>query len=126
MKKKRKSKGAQNEYAPPMERNVTPPPVPNGNIPMMQEPIGGTNMLPNTSRYQVVGNGMPMGLAQYSQVDEYGRVFTPIMTYGPLPNSSPVPIARPSKIVQLSPVVTPLALVPYSTQNQELLQYDED
>ncbi|MGI6213148.1 MAG: hypothetical protein ACOYIQ_01150 [Christensenellales bacterium] len=123
--RRKMKKGAQVQ-APTIERNVTPPPTPCGNMPLIQEPVGGTVMLPNTSSFTVVGNGMPMGLAQYSQVDEYGRVFTPIMSYGPLPNSSPVPIARPAKIVQLTPVVTPLALVPYATQNQELYQYDEE
>lgn len=108
------------------ERGATPPPVPNGNIPIVEEPVGGIKMLPNTSRFTVVPNGMPMGLARYSQIDEYGREFTPLMSYGPLPNSAPVPIARPAKIVQLSPVVTPLAVVPYATQNQELYQYDDE
>lgn len=78
--RRKMKKGAQVQ-APTIERNVTPPPTPCGNMPLIQEPVGGTVMLPNTSSFTVVGNGMPMGLAQYSQVDEYGRVFTPIMLY---------------------------------------------
>ena len=124
---KRRNKRRGNQISEPlMERNVTPPPTPNGNMPIIQEPIGGTKMLPNLGQFNVVSNGMPMNLAQYTQVDEYGRTFTPIMSYGPLPNSSPVPIATPNKIVQLAPVVTPLAMVPYSTQNQALYQYDDE
>ncbi len=123
---KRKKKKGRGEQRLSIERNVTPPPTPNGNMPIIQEPIGGTKMLPNTSKFTVVPNGMPMGLARYSQVDEYGREFTPIMMYGPQPNSSPVPIARPAQIVQVAPVVTPLALVPYATQNQELYQYEKE
>lgn len=122
-KKRRRGEAAQR---PLIERNVTMPPTSSGNIPIIQEPFGGTKMLPNTGKHAVVSNSMPMGLAQYSQVDEYGRVFTPIMMYGPQPNSSPVPIARPAQIVQVSPVVAPLALVPYATQNQPLFQYDEE
>ncbi len=33
-------------------------------------------------------------------------------------------IPAPSQIIQMSPIVQPIALVPYATQNQPLLQYD--
>lgn len=83
-------------------------------------------ILPNTANFAVVGNGMPLGLPVYSSVDEYGRIFSPVMSYAPQPNSAPVPIATPSKIIQLSPIVSPVAFVPYATQNQSLYQYDEE
>lgn len=90
------------------------------------QPSATTYVMPNTCGYAVAPNGMPLGLPTYSSVDEYGRVFTPIVTYGPQPNSAPVPVATPAKIVQLTPIVSPVAFVPYSTQNQGLYQYDED
>ncbi len=82
--------------------------------------------MPNNSQYAVVGNSMPMGLAQYSTVDEYGRTYSPIMSYAPQPNSAPVPVATPSQIVQLTPIVAPVSIVPYATQNQALYQYEEE
>ncbi len=82
--------------------------------------------LPNAGLYTVSSNGMPLGLPKYSSVDEYGRIYNPLMTYGPQPHSGPVPIATPPQIVQLTPIVSPVAFVPYSTQNQGLYQYDED
>lgn len=82
--------------------------------------------MPNTCGYQVVPNAMPLGLPQYTSVDEYGRVYAPVMNYQPLPNCNPVPVATPSKIVQLTPIVAPVSFVPYATQNQGLYQYEED
>ena len=65
-----------------------------------------------------------MGFAQYSQVDEYGRVFTPIVSYGLLLNVARA--YRPSgKDCSTYPVVTPLLLCSCH-QNQELYQYDEE
>lgn len=83
-------------------------------------------IMPNLSGYQVVGNGMPMGLPKYTAIDEYGRVYTPNMVYGPQTNAAPVPIAKPAEIVQLTPIVSPVAYVPYSTQNQPLYTYTDD
>lgn len=96
-----------------------------GPFPMAQQPAGVVTM-PQQGPYTVVGNGMPMGLPRYNCVDQYGRVFSPIMTYGPQPHSAPVPIATPSSFVQLTPIVSPVSFVPYATQNQALYQYDDE
>ncbi|MDD4839560.1 MAG: hypothetical protein PHE93_02670 [Clostridia bacterium] len=37
-----------------------------------------------------------------------------------------VPITPPSPIIQLQPIVVPIAIVPYAAQNQKLLQYDNN
>ncbi|HIV00233.1 MAG TPA: hypothetical protein IAB14_03850 [Candidatus Stercoripulliclostridium merdipullorum] len=83
----------------------------------------GSIVLPNYSAYRVVGNGMPMGLPKYTAVDEYGRLYCPIMNYGPLPVSGPVPVATPSSIVQTTPIVTPMVQRPY--QEDQSVYYDD-
>lgn len=40
--------------------------------------------------------------------------------------SGPVPIARPADHIQLTPIVQPIPLVPYSTQLQPLAMYDDE
>ncbi len=40
-------------------------------------------------------------------------------------NRGPVPIAPPSDFIQLTPIVQPIPLVPYSTQMQPLLTFDD-
>ncbi|MFI3228623.1 MAG: hypothetical protein R3Y23_00470 [Bacillota bacterium] len=95
------------------------------NMPFAQQSQQAAYM-PNASQFAVMGNAMPMGLAQYNSVDEYGRVYSPIMSYGPQPNSAPVPVAIPSQIVQLTPIVAPVSFVPYATQNQGLYQFEEE
>lgn len=42
------------------------------------------------------------------------------------PKGLPVPAAKPSDIIQLSPIVQPIAMTPYSTQQQPLMNVDED
>lgn len=37
----------------------------------------------------------------------------------------PVPVARPADYIQLTPIVQPIPLVPYSTQLQPLAMYDD-
>ncbi|MCL2630301.1 MAG: hypothetical protein FWD49_02100 [Firmicutes bacterium] len=41
-------------------------------------------------------------------------------------NNSPVPVAKPADFIQLTPIVQPLPIVPYSTQEQPLAQYVYD
>lgn len=94
-------------------------------FPMAQAPAPAYQFM-NTGTLPVVPNGMPLGLPVYSTVDEYGRSYSPILSYAPQPNSAPVPVATPSTIVQLTPIVSPVSFVPYSTQNQALYQFDED
>ena len=36
------------------------------------------------------------------------------------------PVAKPNKVVQLTPIIQPIAFVPYSTQEQELYMEEED
>ena len=93
--------------------------------PAAQAPCAAV-VMPQSGPYKVVGNGMPMGLPVYTSVDQYGRVFSPNMTYGPQPNSAPVPVATPASFVQLTPIVSPVSFVPYSTQNQPLFMFDDD
>lgn len=73
-----------------------------------------------------IPNGMPCGLPQFTSVDEYGRVYSPTISYGPMPHSAPVPVPIPAKVVQLSPIVSPVSFVPYNTQNQELYTFDDE
>lgn len=87
-------------------------------FPMAQTPSNSVQM-PNTSAFHVAPNGMPMGLPTYSSVDEYGRVYSPIMHYGPQPVSAPMPVAKPASIVQVAPIVSPVAFVPFSAQEDE-------
>ena len=41
-------------------------------------------------------------------------------------NCSPVPVAAPSDFIQLTPVVQPIPIVPYSSQMQPLAQFDDE
>ena len=41
-------------------------------------------------------------------------------------NKGPVPVARPADYIQLTPIVQPIPLVPYSTQLQPLAMYEDD
>jgi hypothetical protein len=49
----------------------------------------------------------------------------PRLVYRALPNSNPVAIVNPTPIMQLNPIVQPIALVPYGTMNQPILQVEE-
>ena len=50
----------------------------------------------------------------------------PSVSFRVMNNCAPVPVARPADFVQLTPVVQPLPIVPYSTQLQPLAQFDEE
>jgi len=41
-------------------------------------------------------------------------------------NCGPVPIAKPADFIQLTPIVQPIALVPYSTQAQPMATFDDE
>ncbi|MDR2091275.1 MAG: hypothetical protein LBP62_06505 [Clostridiales bacterium] len=47
------------------------------------------------------------------------------VVYRPLPNPAPVAISAPTPIMQINPIVQPVALVPYGTMNQPVLQVEE-
>lgn len=84
-------------------------------FPVAQMPSPSVPM-PNNSSFHVAPNGMPMGLPNYTSVDEYGRVYSPIMHYGPQPASAPVPIARPADFAQTAPIMVPVGFVPFAAQ----------
>ena len=118
--RKNKNKRTYQASADNVQRAVAPVKQPlAGPFPTAQ--VSAANMiLPNTCGLRVVGNGMPMGLPTYTSVDEYGRAYTPIMHYGPQTHSAPVPVAKAPEICQLNPIVSPVAFVPYSGQQQEM------
>ena len=45
------------------------------------------------------------------------------MNYGPMNGTNATPCAMPSRFIQLTPIIQPIAMVPYSTQNQPLMMY---
>ncbi|MDR1940660.1 MAG: hypothetical protein LBQ40_07755 [Clostridiales bacterium] len=49
----------------------------------------------------------------------------PTIVYRSLPNPAPVAISAPTPIMQINPIVQPIALVPYGTMNQPILQVEE-
>lgn len=51
------------------------------------------------------------------------RPIDPEIIYAKVPGG--VPIARPASNIQLTPIVQPVAFVPYSTSSQPLLVMDE-
>ncbi len=50
----------------------------------------------------------------------------PTASWQKLSVRGPVPIARPADYIQLTPIVQPIPLVPYSTQLQPLAMYEDD
>lgn len=50
----------------------------------------------------------------------------PTVSFRVMNNCAPVPVAKPADFIQLTPIVQPLSIVPYSTQLQPLAQFDED
>ncbi|NLT18279.1 MAG: hypothetical protein BWX72_00873 [Firmicutes bacterium ADurb.Bin080] len=50
----------------------------------------------------------------------------PTASWRKLNNRGPVPIAPPSDFIQLTPIVQPIPLVPYSTQLQPLATFEDD
>ena len=50
----------------------------------------------------------------------------PRVVFRVMNNCSPVPVAAPSDFIQLTPVVQPIPIVPYSLQMQPLAQFDDE
>lgn len=50
----------------------------------------------------------------------------PSVSFRVMNNCGPVPIAKPADFIQLTPIVQPIALVPYSTQAQPLATFDDE
>lgn len=69
---------------------------------------------------------MPEGLPVVNMRDSEGNVYQANTFFGPMPNSRPVAVPVPSQHVQLTPIVAPMTIVPYISQDQPLYLYDED
>ncbi len=50
----------------------------------------------------------------------------PSVSFRVMNNCGPVPIAKPADFIQLTPIVQPVALVPYSTQAQPMATFDDE
>ncbi|MDY3255971.1 MAG: hypothetical protein SOX15_02445 [Eubacteriales bacterium] len=61
--------------------------------------------------------------------DRYAPAFKPIVINGavfkPLANPGPQPVVAPTAHVQLTPIIVPVAIVPFASQNQPVMQYEE-
>lgn len=105
------------------DRKIVEREVLNERIPM--ERTGEMMPTPNFMR-PAYGTYQSANPTTMKAVDEFGRVYQPSLYYCPLPNSNPVPVPIPSPIVQITPIITPIAMVPYATQNQPLFQIEEE
>ena len=60
---------------------------------------------------------------------QYAPAFKPIVINGavfkPLANPGPQPVVAPTAHVQLTPIIVPVAIVPFASQNQPVMQYEE-
>lgn len=50
----------------------------------------------------------------------------PSVSFRVMNNCAPVPVSKPADFIQLTPIVQPIPIVPYSSQTQPLAQFDED
>lgn len=50
----------------------------------------------------------------------------PTVSFRVMNNCAPVPVAKPADFIQLTPIVQPIPIVPYSTQLQPLAQFEEE
>lgn len=57
---------------------------------------------------------------------ETPAVRRPSVSFRVMNNCGPVPIAKPADFIQLTPVVQPVAMVPYSTQAQPMATFDDE
>lgn len=65
-------------------------------------------------------------LEAQKQREQARKASKPRVTFRVMNNCGVVPVARPADFIQLTPVVQPLSLVPYSTQEQPMAEFDED
>lgn len=60
---------------------------------------------------------------------QFAPAFKPIVINGavfkPLANPGPQPVVAPNAHVQLTPIIVPVAIVPFASQNQPVMQYEE-
>lgn len=57
--------------------------------------------------------------------EERPVVRKPRVVFRVMNNCAPVPVAAPADFIQLTPVVQPIPIVPYSSQAQPLAQFDD-
>lgn len=67
--------------------------------------------------------------AQQAPKPQYASAFKPIVINGavfkPLANPGPQPVVAPTAHVQLTPIIVPVAIVPFASQNQPVMQYED-
>lgn len=81
---------------------------------------------PDSVPFPVAGDAFNPSVAPDGNVYFAENRTTPDVGAGPIAANRNNAIPIPSSIVQLPPIVQPIALVPYSTQNQPMVQYDPD
>lgn len=64
--------------------------------------------------------------AEVQAVETRPVVRKPRVTFRVMNNCGPVPVAAPADFIQLTPVVQPIPIVPYSSQTQPLAQFEDD
>lgn len=60
------------------------------------------------------------------QAEQRAARRAPRVEFRVMNNCAPVPVARPADFIQLTPVVQPIPIVPYSTQLQPLAQFEDE
>lgn len=63
--------------------------------------------------------------------ENFGRpvqpmTFRPRVTFKVMNNCGVVPVAKPADFIQLTPVVQPISLIPYSTQEQPMAEFEDE
>ncbi|MBR2349847.1 MAG: hypothetical protein IKA77_04420 [Clostridia bacterium] len=61
-----------------------------------------------------------------AQQEAQRRSAAPRVTFRVMNNCAPVPVAKPADFIQLTPVVQPIPIVPYSSQMQPLAQFEDE
>ena len=64
--------------------------------------------------------------AEVNVQEERPVVRKPRVVFRVMNNCAPVPVAAPADFIQLTPIVQPIPLVPYSTQLQPLATYEDE
>lgn len=52
--------------------------------------------------------------------------YRPRVTFKVMNNCGVVPVAKPADFIQLTPVVQPISLIPYSTQEQPMAEFEDE
>ncbi len=62
---------------------------------------------------------------QAKQAQEQAELQVPRISFRIMNNCGVVPVARPADFIQLTPIVQPIPLVPYSTQEQPMAEFED-